>query len=352
MRRRAAVAVAAATVLAVAAAVLVRLDAVFTYDVETQPVTFTSGENTLSGTLALPPGDGPFALVAFIHGDGPTTADHDGGYPPLWEALARAGHASLSWDKPGVGASTGAWERQTMAERADEVVAALDAVSGHPRLDPERLGLISFSQGGWPLPLVAAQVDVDLAVAVSPAISWRRQGRYDLDTSLAAQGATPVEVAVAHRYSDAERELMARGAPYREYLALAEQRLPAELERFDAFDPITRDRWRFASLNTWADATASLANLRATPVLLQLGGHDVHVDVRETERVYRRELSPACLEVARYPGADHSMLRADLADHPALLWVRSLWQPRDVFADGVLADIEAFARDHSCDPGG
>ncbi|MEU1923730.1 hypothetical protein ACWEV9_35290, partial [Streptomyces albogriseolus] len=37
-------------------------------------------------------------------------ATHDDGYKPMWEANAKAGYASLSWDKPGV-ADRFAWRR-------------------------------------------------------------------------------------------------------------------------------------------------------------------------------------------------------------------------------------------------
>lgn len=55
-----------------------------------------SGGDILSGILARPIEAEHFGVVVFVHGDGPVTADHDGGYRPIWAALARAGYASLS----------------------------------------------------------------------------------------------------------------------------------------------------------------------------------------------------------------------------------------------------------------
>jgi hypothetical protein len=44
-------------------------------------------------------------------------------------------------------------------------------------------------------------------------------------------------------------------------------------------------------------------------VLLMLGGHDVNVDVVDTEDGYRRNLpDPDLLQIANYPGATHSMV--------------------------------------------
>ncbi len=175
----------------------------------------------------------------------------------------------------------------------------------------------------------AAEVDTEFAIAVSPAISWQRQGRYDLDTSLAAQDATPAELAATHRHGDAQRELMARGAACDEHLDL-DQQLPAALERFDAFGRMGRNRGRLASLSTEADAARSLSDLRGTPALLQLGGHDVRVDVEDTQRVHRRMLGPESLDVARPPT-------------PTTPWCAPTSS-----ADGVLADIERSTEDPRC----
>lgn len=85
------------------------------YDLREQRVTITGGAQPLDGVLARPEGgDGPFGLIVFVHGDGPADATRDTFYRPIWEALAKAGYASLSWNKPGVGGapatgSTRAW---------------------------------------------------------------------------------------------------------------------------------------------------------------------------------------------------------------------------------------------------
>jgi len=128
---------------------------------------FQSGGDNLSGILARPIAPEQFGVVVFVHGDGPVTADHDGGYRPIWAALARAGYASLSWDKPGVGRSSGSWLSQSMADRADEVGHAIDEISRDPRIDNQRVALFGASQAGWVLPLVAAQHAPEFVIALS-----------------------------------------------------------------------------------------------------------------------------------------------------------------------------------------
>src|SRR5262245_20683734 len=76
-------------------------------------VSFPSGGNTLKGVLVLPKTRGPYPAVAFVHGSGPLDRNDWTLHPALREHLARHGIASLCWDKPGVGASSGDWTRQS-----------------------------------------------------------------------------------------------------------------------------------------------------------------------------------------------------------------------------------------------
>jgi alpha-beta hydrolase superfamily lysophospholipase len=105
------------------------------------------------------------------------------------------------------------------------------------------------------------------------------------------------------------------------------------------------DRWQFAVRNSNLDARTTLPAMRDTSVLLLLGEDDVNVDVDDTERVYEDILGGPCLEVIRYPNAAHELL-----DHSGFgLTVTAIFEPRSIFADGLLTDIERFAADgRSC----
>jgi pimeloyl-ACP methyl ester carboxylesterase len=79
-----------------------------------QPVALKTPTGTLNGTLELPKGAGPFPVVLFHAGSGPT--DRDGNNPMLpgkndmfkmlAEALASRGMASVRFDKRGIGGSS------------------------------------------------------------------------------------------------------------------------------------------------------------------------------------------------------------------------------------------------------
>ncbi|MFI9812047.1 alpha/beta hydrolase family protein [Saccharothrix variisporea] len=280
----------------------------------------TGSGGELRGVMARPETGDRHGLVIFVHGDGPIDATHDTFYRPLWEAFARAGYASLSWDKPGVAGAPGNWLHQTMADRADEVRRAIAWARTRPEIDPNRIGLWGASQAGWVMPAVAADTDVHFVIAVGTAVNWLRQGRYNLLAEL-PEGEDP-QAALARR--EERLDLARRRVSFEEY-----QRSTGDQE-------MTPDRWRFVLANFESDATADLARVHA-PVLLLVGDHDRNVDVTETETTYRQLIKD--LEVHRYPNATHGLTRDT---DQFVLTVTAIAAPRSLFAPGVLDDQVRF----------
>ncbi|CAM5454803.1 hypothetical protein GCM10010329_33590 [Streptomyces spiroverticillatus] len=304
------------------------------YDFDEQRVTVRHGDHTLHGVLATPRDGRPrHGLVVYVHGDGPVDATHDDGYKPLWEANARAGYASLSWDKPGVAGAPGNWLDQSMDDRADETAAAVAWARARSDIDGDRIGLWGASQAGWVLPKVAARTRVAFVQAVAPAVNWQRQGRYNLLAELRAEGASPARIRDEVALSDATRALLARGASHQEYVSeLAALDLGPGVDR----TPMPADRWGFVSRNHTADVTRDLRGLRGVPVQLIVAGHDVNVDVAETEAVYRKELPAGDLRVDRFPDATHSLLKRSVEQSETRTVLTALFAPRSLFADGAL----------------
>jgi dienelactone hydrolase len=307
------------------------------YAMDEQRVSIRHGGHTLTGVLASPKdGRKRHGLVVYVHGDGPVDATHDDGYQPLWEANAKAGYASLSWDKPGVDGAPGNWLDQSMDDRADEAAAAIDWARARPDIDGDRIGLWGASQAGWVLPKVAARTPVNFVIAVSPAINWLRQGRYNLLAELRADGASASRTKAAIARSDTIRRLLERHATFEEYVRTMGG---------DA-DGMTADRWGFISKNHTADATRDLGALRGVPVLLTLAGHDINVDTADTERVYRTVLEASgALTVKRYPDAAHSLLKQSIEQSDLKTTLTALFSPRSLFADGFLGDQRQFLKD-------
>ncbi len=309
------------------------------YDMDEQRVSIRQGGHTLNGVLAVPrDGHRRHGLVVYVHGDGPVDATHDDGYKPMWEANAKAGYASLSWDKPGVAGAPGNWLDQSMDDRADEAAAAIAWARARPDIDGGRIGLWGASQAGWVLPKIAAKTPVSFVIAVSPAINWLRQGRYNLLAELRADGASAARTEAEVAKSDTTRRLLGRHATFEEYVRTMGG---------DA-DGMTADRWGFVSRNYTADATRDLRALLGVPVLLALAGHDINVDTADTERTYHKQLDAGgALTVRRYPDATHSLLKQSIEQSDLKITLTALFSPRSLFADGFLDDQRQFLEELS-----
>ncbi|MEU6818978.1 CocE/NonD family hydrolase [Streptomyces atriruber] len=309
------------------------------YDIDERRVSIRHGGHTLNGVLAVPrDGRKRHGLVVYVHGDGPVDATHDDGYKPMWEANAKAGYASLSWDKPGVAGAPGDWLDQSMDDRADEAAAAIAWARARPDIDGDRIGLWGASQAGWVLPKIAAKTPVSFAIAVSPAINWLQQGRYNLLAELRADNASAARTKAEVARSDTTRRLLGRHATFEEYVRAMGG---------DA-DGMTADRWGFISKNHTADATRDLRALRGVPVLLTLAGHDINVDTVDTERTYRKVLEAGgALTVERYPDAAHSLLKQSIEESDLKTTVTALFSPHSLFADGFLEGQRQFLLERS-----
>jgi fermentation-respiration switch protein FrsA (DUF1100 family) len=72
-----------------------------------EEVSFRHEDHTLSGSLYRPRSTGPYPAVVMIFGSGQQDRDSGGIGRALGRHFAQAGCACLTWDKPGVGKSTG-----------------------------------------------------------------------------------------------------------------------------------------------------------------------------------------------------------------------------------------------------
>jgi len=334
LRRSVGVAAALLTCVIVGAGVVVLVANDFA--IEEQHVQIRADGSVLHAVLALPEHrKRPVGLVVFVHGDGPIDATYDTLYRPQWEAFARAGYASLSWDKPGVDGAPGNWLAQSMDDRAREVAAAIAWARRRADIDPRRIGLWGASQAGWVLPKVAGQVrGLRFVIAVSPAINWQRQGRFNTHAEQRHRGDTPKQVAAEARHSERQQRLLRRGASYTDYR-----------RAMGAGADISAARWTFIRKNFRADATSDLRALRHTPVLLITAGHDRNVDAAETTRTYRRILDvPGKLQIRHYREATHSLERTSLEQDQLREALTAAFAPRSLTAPGYHDDLLRFLR--------
>lgn len=145
---------------------------------ETRDLTIpAAGGITLAATLDLPRGAGPFPAVLLIAGSGRQTRDEAvAGHRPflfLANRLARAGIASLRYDKRGVGGSGGDHATATEAVLTADAKAAFATLRTQPGIAPGAVGLLGHSEGGIiAAELGAADGEVRFVVLLSsPALS-------------------------------------------------------------------------------------------------------------------------------------------------------------------------------------
>lgn len=122
--------------------------------VRESPVTFKSADGavTLAGTLAVPPAGRAAPAVVLVPGGGPLDRDitilgHKL-FRVLAHGLARAGIASLRYDKRGVGTSEGDFSSAAPGDFVADVAGAARHLAGGEGFGAHRVGLIGHSEGG------------------------------------------------------------------------------------------------------------------------------------------------------------------------------------------------------------
>jgi len=111
---------------------------------------FDSGIFNIKAELRKPDGKGPHPLVILVHGDGPAYRRY---YSTLKECFLDAGYATLIWDKPGYGESTGKFSKNYLREeRAGILVDAIEQMKNNPEIDEDRIGVWGISQAGYVIP--------------------------------------------------------------------------------------------------------------------------------------------------------------------------------------------------------
>lgn len=309
-------------------------------NVPARDVSFEQGGHVLHGTLYDAAPDGPIALL--VHGDGAQGRTSDDGYLPLINTLTDAGISVFSWDKPGVGASTGDWLDQSMQDRAAEAVAAMAALRAQPGAEGRAIGLIGFSQAGWVLPRVPGLTkDAAFLVLIGGAVSWQEQGAYYTTRRFEAEGQSAAMIAgVLQAQTARNRISFAPPASHADYLKFERKAGTPE----DAL--MSKARFGFVQRNIAEDVRGLLPDL-ALPVLVLSGADDLNVNPAQTVSVYSTALSGANPHnrFMLVPAATHSLFVASHYNYqlpsqwPALAQARFLLAGRNAYAPQVLATL-------------
>ena len=236
--------------------------------------------HSLAGTLTTPLHGGLVPAAVLITGLSP--AERNGGMPPwmplrdLADALTRAGIAVLRVDDRGIGKSTGDHAPSTTFDEAADVQTEVAWLRAQPGIDPKRIALVGYSEGGL-IDLIVASKDLSVAAIVSldgTGVPGEQLAREQTEQSVLHDPSVPA----ADREKEVEKEL-------------AEPMTPRE-NVFLTIDPLF------------------YASRVHCPALILQGGSDITVPIRSAERIASaiRSNGNPDVTVRIIPAVSHSML--------------------------------------------
>lgn len=316
----------------------------------------------LSGTLTLPPGDGPFPAVIFITDGGQQDRDHQAGYHRpyllLADRLTRAGFATLRLDDRGIGASGGVFHDATHATVAADIRTAADFLRARGDIDPGRIGLLALGEGALPAAAAAAEDPMlGFLILLSPqalpgidTVLLREQRRME------AEGEDPAFIAAQ---SEATRKLLSLVAGSGNHDQIAAALREAMLTGFASLrgEGIPPEEWQLEEtvaqqlhdytspvVRRWmaADPRDVLGRVRI-PVLLLAGDLDLTITTQDhfpaAEAALRAAGAP--LTAKRFPGANHYLQPAVTGFFDEVATIRFTMMPE------ALDLIERWAREQA-----
>jgi uncharacterized protein len=178
------------------------------YELIEEDVALTVDGEKVVGTLALPEGATPGPVVLMLHG---FTGSRDelgiegtdeGVFSRTARLWAERGLSSLRIDFRGSGDSDGAWEDTTFTGQITDALAAVEWLASDPRVDPERIMVLGWSQGGLVASATAAgdprvRTLALWAPVAHPAVSYPALFGQETVAAGLASGGEPVDVTLS-----------------------------------------------------------------------------------------------------------------------------------------------------------
>jgi uncharacterized protein len=284
-----------------------------------EPIHFASGNLRLAATLILPGGPAPYPAIFLFHGSGPQGRDLS---TARW--FARQGFAALTYDKRGVGESTGDFRAGPFMDLCDDGLAAVEYLKSRKEIDRRHIGVWGLSQGGWLGPLAASRsADISFVIEVSgPGVSPAEQMYVYYANELRDRGMPEADVREADAlrrdvwnylftgkgYDAALRELnQARAKPWFPEVNSQEDRLFEPLQKPSELNRPGSSILRFRREMTY-DPVPTLRALHV-PSLFLFGEEDRLIPVEKRVAVIRSVLtqSRADFTIRVFDQDDHGM---------------------------------------------
>jgi pimeloyl-ACP methyl ester carboxylesterase len=283
-----------------------------------EAVQFHSNSVALSGTLRVPLTEGPHPAVVLTHGSGGLSRNGPGAnYLFLADYFARRGIAALTYDKRGVGASTGDWEEASFDDLAGDALAGVELLKSRTDINRKQIGLWGLSQGAWLVELAASQSkDIAFIIAVSGGgVNPEFQEIKRTELQMRADGYSEEDIQQAVALQTLKFRFARTGEGWDEYEAAFQKThdkkwfsvyVDAPSSKNDSAFPFWRRINSFEPVPVLVRVTC--------PVLVVLGERDTITPVTETiagiERA-RKQSKNRDYTIKVFPKANHSLLEAE-----------------------------------------
>ncbi len=285
-----------------------------------EEVTFKNGDVTLAGTLLTPASNGKWGkrpAVVFTHGGGPQLREVMWGLGYLYAAR---GFAVLSYDKRGVGKSTGNWREASFEDLADDAVAGAKFLQSRMEVNPKQIGFWGLSQGGWIAPLAASRFpDAAFSIALSGGgLSPAETELFDSEYELTKAGYTANEVNDALAFQRLKNEIIASPGADDKWEQYAKLRLTAKDAKWfrhqgiDVYGAEKRNDSFWTHMRRfYAYDPAPTLRASKAPLLAIFGELDTPEGVKANVRALKQILDQAGRRdyiVKVYPNGSHNLM--------------------------------------------
>jgi uncharacterized protein len=294
-----------------------------------EAVRFSNGDVQLAGMLISPISPSPLdrakrhPAIILVHGSGPLNREW---MLPFARFLIRHGIAVLSYDKRGVGESSGDWKTSSLDDLTGDVVAAFNYLKTRGDIDHQQIGLLGVSQAGWIMPLAAVRAkDIAFLISVSGAGVPVSETTIDQTRNELTAGGMRSEVVEQFvGIMKLQYEYARTGSGWDEYIA-ARQKLAARMGPPPATFPASPDdpQWQVIRKMYLYDPTPTLRQLQ-TPTLAIFGELDNNIVAEKNKAAWEAALKAAGnrdYTLRILPKANHLQLEAKLgtnAETPSL----------------------------------
>lgn len=288
------------------------------------PFEFTADGNLLRGFIDVPAAAGKHPAIVIVHGSGGTDVIRgkgptSGSYDEMRAAFRSAGIATVVWDKAGHGCSEGRYlHPDDVYGRANEVVAAVEALQGRDDIDASRIGAWGISQGGWIAPIAAVRSpDIRFLILVSgPGKDFFSTWEYQAINQLRADGVSAKETKAAVSAMRRALTIMRAGRTYDEYTKASQPLLkyPVFGERLGITGGTAETYTKGQApqfMRIWATRADTYLSELDVPLLAIFGDHDDKIDWRESVRSYREAYARAGnqdLTIEVFKNASHDLI--------------------------------------------